>query len=106
MYLWRLVSHHTAEGTVLTGTGDDLVVIMRAAESSLLQRGAFLCVITAVVPRVSVFHLGEIYVPTGREWYGRRNTVGGIHWKARFRSVDPGVAYTLAAGHDVTAFAG
>ena len=45
-------------------------------------------------------------MPTGREWHGRRNSHGGVHWEQRFRSADPGGAGRgLAADCDLDAVA-
>jgi len=52
-----------------------------------------------------VFHLDEIYVPTGRCWLGRRTRSGGVHWEHTFRSIDPSAAYSMAASRDVSAAA-
>jgi hypothetical protein len=52
------------------------------------------------VSRLSVFSLDAIYVPTGREWLGRRTRSGGVHWEHTYRRVDPGTAYSLAASQD------
>jgi hypothetical protein len=54
---------------------------------------------------MSVFHLGAVHVPTGREWLGRRDIHGGAYWEAVHRSVDPGVAYRLGAGYGTGAIA-
>jgi hypothetical protein len=100
MYVWDLVSHDTAEGSVRTGLCGDLAAIMRTAEPLLVKRIGFAVRIVEVVPRLSVFHLGAIDVPTGREWLGRRDIHGGVYWDARYRPVDPGVVYQLAADKD------
>ena len=39
--------------------------------------------------------LETIYVPTGRDWIGRRNRSGGVLWEARRRTVDPAAVYRL-----------
>jgi len=100
MYVWDLVGHDMAEGSVCTGFCGDLAAVMRTAEPLLLKRIGFAVRIVEVVSRLSVFHLGSVDVPTGREWLGRRDIHGGVHWEARYRPVDPGVAYSLAANQD------
>jgi hypothetical protein len=105
MYLWDLVGHDTSEGSLCSGLGDDLAAITRIAEPLLVKRLGFAVRIVEVVPRMSVFHLGAIHVPTGREWLGRRDIHGGAYWEARCRPVDPDAAYNLAASHDVRAIA-
>ncbi|MGH3267253.1 MAG: hypothetical protein ACRDNS_35320 [Trebonia sp.] len=105
MYLWDLVGHDTAEGSLRSGLGDDLPAIMRIAEPLLVKRVGFAVRIIEVVPRVSVFHLDAIHVPTGREWLGRRDIHGGAYWTMKDRPVDPGLAYQLAAGQDTGAVA-
>lgn len=106
MYLWTLVGHDTAEGSVLSGMGQTLAGAMRATEPALTERRAFACRIIEVVARMSVFHLEVIHVPTGRQWSGRRASGGGVHWDARLVPVDPDVVYTLAAASDLSARAG
>src|ERR1700761_2702132 len=101
MYLWKLFAHDTSEGSLCSGMGDDLAQCMRAAEALLLEPAGFIAQITEVVPRMSVFHLGAVHVPTGREWQGRRHTHGGGHWRARCDLVDRDVAYNLSAWHDL-----
>lgn len=103
MYLWTLVGHDTAEGTVRAGIGGGLPDVMRTLEPMLLSRRAFLGRIVEVVPRLSVAGLQEVYVPTGREWSGRRDNLGGVHWDQKRRPVEPDVAYTLPAGDQPTA---
>jgi hypothetical protein len=105
MYLWDLVGHDTSEGSLCSGLGDDLAAIMRIVEPLLVKRVGFAARIVEVVPRVSVLHLGAVHVPTGREWLGRRDVHGGVYWEARYRPVDPGVVYHLAASHDTSAIA-
>src|ERR1700758_1146357 len=105
MFLWDLVGHDTAEGSVSSGLGDDLAAIMRIVEPLLVKRVGFAARIVEVVSRMSVFHLDAIHVPPGREGLGRRDVHGGVFWEARYRSVDPGVAYHLASGHDTGAIA-
>jgi hypothetical protein len=100
MYVWDVVGHDTAEGPVCTGLCGDLAAIMRMAEPLLIKRIGFAVRIIEVVSRLSVFHLGSVDVPTGREWLGRRDIHGGVHWEARYRPVDPGVVYNLAANQD------
>jgi hypothetical protein len=106
MYLWKLVGHDTSEETTFSGIGRDLAPVMRAAELLLKQHRGFACRIVEAVPRMSVFHLEAVHVPTGREWLGRRNTSDGVHWEQRYRRVDPDVAYSVAAGYDLSAIAG
>jgi hypothetical protein len=105
MYLWDLVGHGTSEGSLCSGLGDDLAAIMRGVEPLLVKRVGFAVRIVDVVPRLSVFHLGAVHVPTGREWLGRRDIHGGVYWEARCRSVDPGVVYHVAASQDRSAIA-
>ena len=105
MYLWDMVGHDTSEGSLCSGLGDDLAEVRRIAEPLLVKRVGFAVRIIEVVPRMSVFHLGEVHVPTGREWLGRRDIHGGAHWEAFCRSADPGVVYHLAAGDDKGAIA-
>jgi hypothetical protein len=105
MYLWDLFGHDTSEGSLCSGLGDDLAAITRAVEPLLVKRVGFAARIVEVVPRMSVFHLDAVHVPTGREWLGRRDNRGGAYWEAVRRSVDPGVAYQLRAGHDAGAIA-
>ena len=99
MYLWDLVGHDTSEGSLCSGLGDDLAEITRIVEPLLVKRVGFAVRIVEVVPRMSVFHLGEVHVPTGREWLGRRDIHGGAYWEAFCRSADPGVVYSLAEGN-------
>ncbi|MGH3299756.1 MAG: hypothetical protein ACRDP7_49030 [Trebonia sp.] len=82
------------------GIGNDLAVIMRILEPLLISRVGFAVRVVEVVSRMSVFHLDAVHVPTGREWLGRRDRHGGVFWEARYRPVDPGVVYQLAAGDD------
>jgi hypothetical protein len=105
MYLWDLVGHDTSEGPVRSGLGYDLAAIMRNGEPLLVKRIGFALRIVEAVPRMSVFHLDAVHVPTGREWLGRRDVHGGVYWKARCRPVDPDVVYHLAAGDDTGAIA-
>ena len=102
MYLWDLVGHDTSEGSLCSGLGDDLAEITRVVEPLLVKRVGFAARIVEVVPRVSVFHLGAVHVPTGREWLGRRDARGGAHWEARRRPVDPGAADSLGAAARAT----
>jgi hypothetical protein len=97
MYLWDVVGHDTSEGSLHSGLGDDLAAIMRTIEPLLEQRVGFAARVVEVTPRMSVFHLGVIYVPTGREWLGRRDRNGGVYWDARSGAADPDTAYRLAA---------
>jgi hypothetical protein len=71
---------------------------MRTLEPMLLSHRAFLGRIVEVVPRLSVASLQEVYVPTGREWSGRRDNRGGVHWAQALRPVEPDAAYSLPAG--------
>jgi hypothetical protein len=105
MFLWDLVGHDTAEGSVSSGLGDDLAAIMRIVEPLLLKRVGFAVRVVEAEPRLSVFHLGAIHVPTGREWLGRRDIHGGAYWETSYRSVDPSVVYHLAASKDTGAIA-
>jgi hypothetical protein len=105
VYLWDLVGHSTSEGSLCSGLGDDLAAIMRTVEPLLIKRVGFAVRIVEATPRLSVFHLGVIHVPTGREWLGRRDIHGGIYWDASCRSIDPSVAYNLAASRDTGAIA-
>jgi hypothetical protein len=103
MYLWTLVGHDTAEGTMGAGIGGSLPEVMRTLEPMLLSHRAFIGRIAEVVSRLSVAGLQEVYVPTGREWSGRRDNRGGVHWTQLLRPVEPDAAYSLAAGDDLTA---
>ncbi len=105
MYLWDLVGHATSEGSLRSGLGDDLAAITRAVEPLLVKRVGFAARIVEVVPRMSVFHLGAVHVPTGREWLGRRDIHGGAYWAAFCRSADPGVLYSLEGGYGKGAIA-
>jgi hypothetical protein len=105
MYLWDLIGHATSEGALRSGLGDDLAAITRALEPLLVQRVGFAARVVEVVPRLSVFHLGAVHVPTGREWLGRRDIHGGAYWEAVHRPVDPGVAYRLETGYGTGAIA-
>jgi hypothetical protein len=105
MYLWDLVGHDTSEGSLCSGLGDDLAAIARIVEPLLVQRVGFVVRVVEVVPRMSVFHLDAVHVPTGREWLGRRDIHGGAHWEARYRPADPGVGYSLGTGHGAGAVA-
>jgi hypothetical protein len=110
MYLWDLVGHDTSERSVYSGLGDDLAAITRAVEPLLVQRAGFAARIVEVVPRMSVFHLGAVHVPTGREWLGRRDVHGAAYWEACYRPADPDpdpdAAYSLGTGHGTGAIAG
>jgi hypothetical protein len=105
MYLWELVGHDMAEGVIVSGIDGDLAGAMRAGGGLLVRPRGFVVRITEVVSRLSVFHLDQIYVPTGRCWLGRRTRTGGVHWDHTFRSVDPSAVYSWAASHDVGAAA-
>jgi hypothetical protein len=100
MYLWELVGHDSSEGSLLSGIDDDLAAVMRTCARLLTQPRGFVVRIVEVVSRLSVCHLDAIYVPTGREWLGRRTRSGGVHWDHTCRRVDPGTAYSLAAAQD------
>jgi hypothetical protein len=100
MYQWKLLGHDTSEGSLCSGLGGDLAQIMRATEELLTNPAGFVAHITEVVPRMSVLYLSSVHVPTGREWLGRRDTRGGVHWQARYRPAHPDVGYSLAASHD------
>ncbi len=84
MYLWKLVGNNASQDRMRSGVGDDLPAIMREMEGDLLDGSAFVARVYEVVFRVSVADLGEIHVPTGREWHGRRDNHGGVHWEQRF----------------------
>ena len=105
VYLWDLVGHDTSEGSLCSGLGDDLAAIMRTVEPLLIKRVGFAVRIVEATARLSVFHLGAIHVPTGREWLGRRDIHGGVHWEASCRGVASSDAYNLAAGPDTGAIA-
>jgi hypothetical protein len=105
MYLWELVGHDTSGGSVCSGIDDDLAAVMRACALLLKQGRGFVVRVVEVVPRMSVFSLDVIYVPTGREWLGRRTRSDGVHWGHTFRSVDSAAAYSLAASRDLRAAA-
>lgn len=98
MYLWELVGHDTAEGVLVSGIDGDLAAAMRAAGGLLTQPRGFVVRIAEVVPRLSVLHLDEVFVPTGRWWHGRRTTSGGVRWNRADRPVDAAAAYDLVAG--------
>jgi hypothetical protein len=103
MYLWTLVGHDTAEGTLGTGIGSALPTIVGTLDTMLLSQCAFVARVIEVVPRLSVAGLQEIYVPTGREWSGRRDNRGGVHWTHTIRTVDPDQAYSLPAAQEQSA---
>ncbi|HEY3881612.1 MAG TPA: hypothetical protein VGM12_23725 [Trebonia sp.] len=104
MYLWELLGHDTAEGVIVSGIDDDLAAVMRAGAALLGQQRGFVVRVVEVVTRVSV-DLDAIYVPTGRNWLGRRTRSGGVHWEHTCRAVEPGAVYTLGASPDVGAVA-
>lgn len=106
MYVWRLVGHDTSGCSQRSGIGDDLGPIMRMIEAALAEPAVFIGHVAEVVPRLSVSHLGAVHVPTGREWLGRRNRSGGVHWASRYRPVDPGAACDPAESHDRESAAG
>jgi hypothetical protein len=106
MYLWSLVGHDASQDRMRSGAGDDLPAIMRRIEGDLLDGSAFVARVYEVVFRVSVADLGEIHVPTGREWHGRRDNRGGVHWEQRFRPGDAGVPNSPTAGSELDAVAG
>jgi hypothetical protein len=103
MYLWKLVGNNASQDRMRSGVSDDLPAIMRRMEGDLLDGSAFVARVYEVVFRVSVADLGEIHVPTGREWHGRRDTHGGVRWQQRFAPTDPGAAYHPTAGSDLDA---
>jgi hypothetical protein len=105
MYLWKLVGNNASQDRMRSGVTDDLPAIMRRMEDDLLDGGAFVARVYEVVFRVSVADLGEVHVPTGREWHGRRDSHGGVHWEQRFRSADPGAAPGPTADCDLDAMA-
>ena len=105
MYLWDLVGHDTSEGSLCSGLGDDLAAVIRAAEPLLVKRVGFAVRIVEVVGRMSVFHLGAVHVPTGREWLGRRDSHGGVCWVPRYRCADPDAACSPTADRDAGAIA-
>ena len=88
-----------------SGLGADLAAITRTIDPLLEKRVGFAARIVEVVPRLSVFHLDAVFVPTGREWLGRRDRHGGAYWEARRQPVDPGFAYTMGTGRDTNAVA-
>lgn len=85
MYTWKLLGHDPAQGLLRSGVGSDLAPIMRTIEAELTKPLGFLGYVAEVVPRLSVLHLNAVHVPTGREWLGRRDSHGGVHWEARYR---------------------
>ena len=87
MYLWKLVGNNASQDRMLSGVGDDLPAIMRKMEGDLLDGSAFVARVYEVVFRVSVADLSEIHVPTGREWHGRRDSHGGVHWSGKLVEV-------------------
>jgi hypothetical protein len=106
MYLWKLVGNNASQDRMRSGVGDDLSAIMRRIEGDLLDGSAFVGRVYEVVFRVSVPHLSAVHVPTGREWHGRRDGHGGVHWEQRFSSADPDAAYHPATEWDLDALAG
>jgi hypothetical protein len=106
MYLWKLVGNTASQDRMRSGVSDDLPAIMRRLESDLLDGSAFVARVYEVVFRVSVSDLGEIHVPTGREWHGRRDGHGGVHWEQRFTTADAGAASHPAAESGLDALAG
>jgi hypothetical protein len=106
MYLWKLVGNNASQDRMRSGIGDDLPAIMRRIEDDLLDRSAFVARVYEVVCRVSVTDLGEVHVPTGREWHGRRDSNGGVHWEQRFTLADQGAAHRPTTGCDLDAVAG
>ena len=106
MYLWKLVGNNASQDRMRSGVSDDLPAIMRRIESDLLDGSAFVARIYEVVCRVSVSHLDEVHVPTGREWHGRRDSQGGVHWEQRFTPACPGATDRPAADCDLDAVAG
>jgi hypothetical protein len=106
MYLWKLVGNNASQDRMRSGVGDDLSAIMRRIEDDLLDGSAFVGRVYEVVFRVSVAHLTGIHVPTGREWHGRRDSHGGVHWEQRFSLADPGTAGHPTGEPDLDAVAG
>jgi hypothetical protein len=106
MYLWKLVGNNASQDRMRSGAGDDLPAIMRRMEEDLLDGSAFVARVYEVVFRVSAVDLGEVHVPTGREWHGRRDGRGGVHWEQRFSPADPALASRQAAGRDLDTLAG
>ena len=106
MYLWKLVGNTASQDRMRSGVSDDLPAIMRRLESDLLDGSAFVARVYEVVFRVSVSDLGEIHVPTGREWHGRRDGHGGVHWEQRFTTADLDAASHPAAESGLDALAG
>lgn len=105
MYLWKLAGNNASQDRMRSGVGDDLPAIMRRMEGDLLDGSAFVARVYEVVFRVSVADLGEIHVPTGREWHGRRDSHGGVHWEQRLTTADTGAAHQSTAGSDLDAVA-
>jgi hypothetical protein len=97
LYMWTLIGHDTSEPEIFSGMNGDLSALMRTIEPLLLQGRGFVARVAEVVPRMSVSHLGEVHVPTGREWLARRNDRGGVHWQQRCHPIDPSAVYSLAA---------
>ena len=87
---WLAITRHR------TGCGPASATICRRScggwKATCWSGSAFVARVYEVVFRVSVSDLGEVHVPTGREWHGRRDSHGGVHWEQRFRSADPGAA--------------
>jgi hypothetical protein len=106
MYLWKLVGNNASQDRMRSGVSDDLPAIMRRMENDLLDGSAFVARVYEVVFRVSVADLGEVHVPTGREWHGRRDRLGGVRWEQRFTQADPGATHRLTADCDLDAVAG
>jgi hypothetical protein len=105
MYLWKLVGSNASQDRMRSGVGDDLAAIMRSMEGDLLDGSAFVARVYEVVFRVSVADLGEIHVPTGREWHGRRDSHGGVHWEQRFATADLAAANQPTGGSGLGAVA-
>jgi hypothetical protein len=100
MYLWQLVGHDSSEGTLCSGIGEDLALIMRLIEGDLTNARGFVGHIVQVVPRMSVFHLDVIHVATGREWLSLRDKDGWIYWEERYHPADPDLVYTATESRD------
>jgi hypothetical protein len=81
MYCWTLLGRNIADTPQLMGVTDDLTRAQRLSEPPLLSGQAFVCIIEAVRPAMSVHSLDTCYVRTGRIWIGRRTATGKAHWR-------------------------